>query len=879
MGLRLYSEFHSSTDKLFKIEIHDSSFSGTAEAFTVASDGFTLNYSGETDDIVSPIIGSNCTISAYNNSSGFDTFINALKSYQEDRFTVKVYAEADAVEDGLVFGFYDTELPPDGGLALYWTGVIMQDLVTVEDTHKPYIFNITAVDGIGTLANKEYSSTSNVTLEGFIESAVDAIGLDSLYADDDLLYATSVNTWDTQHTYSATTDVTTLTRFSALVYASREEDGTYVYSSYLDVLKELCIAFGARFYQREGVYYFEQYIERTETSRNVSAYYKDGSKAFTSTVSDDVTLDGTTGGGARLAGNSFNFLPALKKVQVSYNQARSNNLLANRLTYTGATGRQDLGFVVDDNNGQIQVTGKLIYQLTHNGNSGTVALEFWRPVWRLELRIEDAANPGTFYYLKRDWNPSGGQLYGATSWSTSASYYHIDAGMGRNDASGAYISSTFSLVTPPLPVDGDAELDVNWYQAYDINNAVQTVPAYFDETNQVKEVTATYFNDTGGISEVTVYSATNTDSTINSNLILDLGELRVSDSTGLQGSFYVYDGSAWVASTQWRRGNSGSYTSLLKLLTNEILALHKKPIERYSGTIVGPYPFGIRYSFDSAYWLPMGGSYNANLDEWTAEWFKVQKDLTNITTDTPVGSGGAADFFGRVSSQQGTDEFINAVDIITTTSEVTGNSTVGGTLGVTGDITASSNITATGDVSATDITASGEVGAGSADITGTLNAGNTTVVDLQARNTTTTGTAAIAGDATLESNLEVQGDATTQGVTTQNGALVNSVTDLSHSDGSSYSVVASDYMLFNSWTGGGDNAEAVVNLPSAASNEGRLLRFKSDDTITANKRVILVPSGSETIDGVTSYTMNRSYDGIMLLAHNDRWYIIQRKEK
>ena len=557
MGLRLYSEFHSSTDKLFKIEIHDSSFSGTAEAFTVAGDGFTLNYSGETDDIVSPIIGSNCTISAYNNSDGFDTFINLLNNYQEERFTLRIYGEGSTVEDGLVFDFYDTELPPDNGLKLYWAGIIMQDLITIEDTHKPYVFSITAVDGIGHLANKQFTSISNVTLESFIESAADAIGIDSLYADDDLLYATSVNIWDTQQTYSTSNDVTTLTRFSALVFADREEDGSYVYSSYLDVLKELCIAFGARFYQREGVYYFEQYLERTVTTRTVSAYYKDGTKAFTSTVSDDVTLDGTTGGGARLAGNSFNFLPALKKVQVSYNQERSNNLLANRLTYTGATGRQDLGFVVDDNNGQIQVTGLLIYQLTHNGNAGAVALDFWRPVWQLELRIEDAANPGTFYYLKRDFTPSGGQLYGATSWTTAASYYHIDAGTTRNEASGAYVSNTFSLVTPPLPVDGDAQLDVNYYRVYDgFNNTVKTVPVYFDETNQVKEVTATYFNGNGGVSEVTVFSATNTDANINSNLILDLGELRVSDSLGLQGSFYVYTGSAWVPSTQWRRGNT-----------------------------------------------------------------------------------------------------------------------------------------------------------------------------------------------------------------------------------------------------------------------------------------------------------------------------------
>jgi len=807
MGLRLYSEFHSSTDKLFKIEIHDSSFSGTAEAFTVAGDGFTLNYSGETDDIVSPIIGSNCTISAYNNSDGFDTFINLLNNYQEERFTLRIYGEGSTVEDGLVFDFYDTELPPDNGLKLYWAGIIMQDLITIEDTHKPYVFSITAVDGIGHLANKQFTSISNVTLESFIESAADAIGIDSLYADDDLLYATSVNIWDTQQTYSTSNDVTTLTRFSALVFADKEEDGSYVYSSYLDVLKELCIAFGARFYQREGVYYFEQYLERTVTTRTVSAYYKDGTKAFTSTVSDDVTLDGTTGGGARLAGNSFNFLPALKKVQVSYNQERSNNLLANRLTYTGATGRQDLGFVVDDNNGQIQVTGLLIYQLTHNGNAGAVALDFWRPVWQLELRIEDAANPGTFYYLKRDFTPSGGQLYGATSWTTAASYYHIDAGTTRNEASGAYISNTFSLVTPPLPVDGDAQLDVNYYRVYDgFNNTVKTVPVYFDETNQVKEVTATYFNGNGGVSEVTVFSATNTDANINSNLILDLGELRVSDSLGLQGSFYVYTGSAWVPSTQWRRGNTGSYTSLLKLLTNEVLALHKKPIERYSGTIVGPYPFGVRYSFESAFWLPMQGSYNANMDEWSSEWFKVQKDLSNITIDSPVGSGGGADFVGRVSGQQGTDEVINGVDITVTTSDVTGNQTIGGTLGVTGNST----------LAATSV-----------------------------------------GEFTTTSRVNV------------------TINEINGNPGGSETISATDHFNFISYEG--ENGNYTLNLPAAES--GIIMRFKTDDTIVANKTITLQPQSGERIDAESTYSMNRSYDGISLLGKDSNWYIIQKKEK
>ena len=789
MGLRLYSEFHSSTNKLFKVEIYDSSYGGTAQDFVVASDGFNLNYSGETDDIVSPIISSNCTVSAYNEDAFFDNFITDLKQYQEKRFTLRVL-----LHNGTNY-------------AHYWAGVIMQDLVTVEDTHKPYVFSITAVDGIGSLANIPYESVANVTIESFIESAVGAIGLDELYLSNDNFYSTVVNIWDTQQTYSATTDVTTLTRFSALVYSEKQEDGTVTYSNYLEILKELCIAFGARFYQKDGVFTFEQYLERAEAERVVYTYLFDGSLDSTATVNDDVTLDGTTGGGARLAGNQFNFLPALKKVQVGYNQSRANNLLANRLTFTGATGRQNLGFLVDDNNGRVQVTGELIYQLAHNGNAGTVVLEFWRPVWQLELRIEDAANPGTFYYLKRDFNPSGGQLYGATSWTTTASYYHVDAGTTRNEASGAYISNNFSVVTPPLPVDGEAEIDVNYYRVYDgFNNTVKTVPVYFDETNQVKEVTATYLNDSGASSEVTIYSATNTDTDINSNLILDLGELRVSDSLGLQGSFYVYDGSNWVASTQWRRGNTGSYTSLLKLLTNEVLSLHKKPIERYSGTIVGPYSFGIRYEFDGSYWLPMQGSYNANLDEWSSEWFKIAKDATDITVDNPVGTGGGADFVARVSSQQGTDEVINGVDITVTTSEVTGNQTIGGTLGVTGASTLAT--TSVGEFTTTDR------------VNVTLN--------------------------------EITGN-----------------------PGGSESISARDHFNFISYSGGTGNY--TVNLPAAEN--GVIMRFKTDDTIVANKTITLQPQAGERIDAESTYSMDRSYDGITLLGKDSNWYIIQKKEK
>ena len=803
MALRLYSEFHSSTDKLFKVEIHDEDYTGEAEAFTVASDGFTLNYNGETDDIVSPIIGSNCTISAYNNSSAFDTFISALKNYQEKRFTVRIYGEADTIQDGLVFDFYETELPPDNGLRLYWCGIIMQDLVTVEDTVKPYVFQITAVDGIGHLANLDYTWATYDTIESFLERATDAIGLDSLYADDDLLYATCLNTWDTNHTYNANTDVATLIRYHAPILHTRESDGTLVYPKYLEVLQELCIAFGARFYQREGVYYFEQYIERTETTRTVSAYYKDGTKAFTSSVSDDITLDGTTSGGARLAGNSFNFLPALKKVEVRHNRTIRENLLGRFVNFYTTTPALSLGVLSDDNNAYLQLNGKLNYRLTQPTTGSNTG--YFRARFRIELKIEDQANPGTYYYLKRDWSPSGGQLYGATTWTTTASYYYLDATLAKNSATGLNVSSLFSVATPNLPVEGEATIDIEQNGLFDQTNSSVSVPSGYFAGWSVEDVLVTYKSDEAN-SVSTRHFSSNGSTNINSNLVLDLGEVRLADAFGGPGSFLVYDGSAWVPSSDWRRGNTGSYNKLLSLLTKEVLSLHSKPIERYSGTVVGPYPFGVRYSFEGSYWLPMQGTYNANMDEWSAEWFKVQKDDSNVTIDTPVDEGGLGDFSGRVSSSQGTDEFINAVQVTTTTSEVTANASVGGTLDVTG--------------------------------------------------------------ASTLATTSVKEFTTTERV----NVTLNEITG---NPGGSESISLRDHFNFISYSGA--NGNYTLNIPAAEN--GVILRFKTDDTILANKTITLQPQSGERIDGEATYLMDRSYDGITLLGKGSNWFIIQKKEK
>ena len=88
------------------------------------------------------------------------------------------------------------------------------------------------------------------------------------------------------------------------------------------------------------------------------------------------------------------------------------------------------------------------------------------------------------------------------------------------------------------------------------------------------------------------------------------------------------------------------------------------------------------------------------------------------------------------------------------------------------------------------------------------------------------------------------------------------------------------FMFMNTYTGPFGNGTVV--LPPVDESEGRILRFKSDSTIAANKYVRLQPAAgdtSATIDGSANFDMDRPYDGIALLCFDGQWYIIQRKSK
>ena len=117
------------------------------------------------------------------------------------------------------------------------------------------------------------------------------------------------------------------------------------------------------------------------------------------------------------------------------------------------------------------------------------------------------------------------------------------------------------------------------------------------------------------------------------------------------------------------------------------------------------------------------------------------------------------------------------------------------------------------------------------------------------------------------------------------GPVTHRVRTITHQSGVDYTFGDADSFAFvymNGWSG--SNGFSRVFLPKVADNEGRMLRFKSDGTISANGYYQIYVnlddySNGTRIDGQASFDMRRAYDGITVMCHDGDWYVIQRKEK
>ena len=341
---KLYSEFRSDYGNFYLIEIWDEDYTGTQPSFfNIAANGFDLTYTGQTDNIYTPIVGSSVSVSMYVRDAATRAFETDFKNYQENRYFIKIwkgefsgqnanqwYNTTKVSDDGLVMNF-----SPDNEevvyLNLFWGGYITQDIVQIEDASEPYILQLEAIDGISKLQNID--GPDGITpIQNVFSSAIFNSHSYNIYPSEWPALKRISNWWSQQHTYDATKNVLETTVVDLNVFHTYNSDGSVNRVSYYEILKGICQIFGLRFYYSNGSYRAEQIFQRDNDTITEFSYKPNGNFIGYESVTRDKTINQTSNR-ARLSGNIFNFLPAVNETRIQtaedgidYNGVRATNV-------------------------------------------------------------------------------------------------------------------------------------------------------------------------------------------------------------------------------------------------------------------------------------------------------------------------------------------------------------------------------------------------------------------------------------------------------------------------------------------------------------------------------------------------------------------------
>ena len=156
---------------------------------------------------------------------------------------------------------------PDESFELYWTGYIVQDLVEEADESKPRAITIKAADGISLLSTIDYNFSLASSKKNFKDIFVDILDLSNisdLFEADEVMVTNVVKWYAEEHTAGLTTDPMTITRIDLKAFTQYTPGGVRVYTNALEVIREIAVIMGARFYFDAGSFRFEQGLTFTD---------------------------------------------------------------------------------------------------------------------------------------------------------------------------------------------------------------------------------------------------------------------------------------------------------------------------------------------------------------------------------------------------------------------------------------------------------------------------------------------------------------------------------------------------------------------------------------------------------------------------------------
>ena len=235
-----------------------------------------------------------------------------------------------------------------------------------------------------------------------------------------------------------------------------------------------------------------------------------------------------------------------------------------------------------------------------------------------------------------------------------------------------YTDIIFNAIVEQPPISGDVYIqltcDNDYYQIYvpptgDVvfGNLNDPTPGATGITCENITLIPTDNNEDNDVTNGIIYTASQTNNTAIEQF--DLGNVNLGQSSvNSLYSFQYNSGSIYEVVPGFRRGNSGNYINASQLLVNEFLHFQVEPLEILQADIqsanISPLKL-IRYSINDnstyKYYSFLGGTFKAQSEILSGEWFAVNSITTNIiggtTPDGPAPQPQTGTLAGKVNQQ------------------------------------------------------------------------------------------------------------------------------------------------------------------------------------------------------------------------------------
>ena len=795
--IRLFAEFTDQLGTDYRLNIHESGYGGSAFEFNLGADGFTLRYSGDNENRMQPIIGSEVTFTLTETTSQHTAMLTALATSEDSDFKVSIYQD------------------PDGANTLFWTGVLLHEQVELQDEAYPIQNTMNAVDELGDLKNILYNDagsayTGRDTIAEHLVKLLNKTRALHVYGNTDvfLKYANDFK----PTTFSSTNALTELEVNHAAFY-NVNEAGFVEYMTAFDVLQNFATTFNARVFFAEGYFWFIPVgAVKNNVTINVHTVTKAGTiSAGTSAVNTRLTTGNDI---IKLRGGTTTFLAPLNKVQRTWRTNNNLPLVGPETQFLNASGEQTaLGTAFTDNTlaydqGTL-LRLRFLYTHSFDGDgTSTGSAQHARLILKMQIKVGNlyynnavTFGPGTMGVGNFENNYNVDLMsFSAPVWSASAGHFYLAVTptpqyLNRNNGlfynftnfptnfiSLAYSGEPFSMDLEAIPsTQTGINITVN-VEGYDFEGNLITDVTGANAAAKLKDFTCDLL--TGGLTngDRIVYEAT----TPNANQETLVQDEVVIGSSALNDIKNIYENDSApdqpIDSFTSFENSSGTF-AIHKLGVKEVLAGQNFSTRVRRGTVYKSFVSPLNTMlFGSRDFLPFETSFAADAVETEYEAFFLTSSDSNIS----------------VPDEQVFDDHTPVDE-------------------------------------------------------------TEPIYDLRNSFTPT--------DGDLPPNIFQR-------------FLQQPIRSIAHRDTLTSTVTATDSLIFNTWTG--PNGTGRIELPLVAGNEGRVLRFQTDNSIAANKIVMIAPNTSDTgvtIDGASTYTLNRDYDGVSILCHNSNWFIIQKKEK